>query len=43
MTDYTDALCGSVTKKKKGGDHKTMRTMIEDHTAKNAYESTKRK
>jgi hypothetical protein len=43
MSEYVDKLCASVTKEKRGGDHKVMRKRIEDSTAETAYKNLARK
>ena len=41
MSEYVDKICGSVTKKKKGGDHKEMSKKIADSITEKAYKSFK--
>lgn len=43
MSEFVDKICASVTKVKKGGDHKVMAKDIADSTAEKAYRAVVRK
>lgn len=39
MSEFVDKICASVTKVKKGGDHKVMAKGIADSTTEKAFKS----
>ena len=42
MSEFVDKICASVTKIKKGGDHKKMAMDIADSTTEKAFKSLKK-
>lgn len=43
MSEFVDKICASVTKVKKGGDHKQMAKDIADHTTEKAFRAVTKK
>lgn len=43
MSEFVDKICASVTKVKKGGDHKKLAYEIADHTTEKAYRTVIKK
>ena len=43
MSEFVDKICASVTKVKKGGDHKKLAYEVADHTTEKAFNFVKKK